>query len=339
MSDLKKGMLVQHVSLGLGKVVALEADAVHVFFETSDKRTATKLRRSVAEPLLSPATTKAAWLKGMSPFSLDPRSKRYALADTWVSHDQAVARFTELFPKGFASPRRAGDGKKKRVGELCWAAHEAFVESLGDGEGARLLAGDDVDELVRRTLRLERHLAELLPTWDKGMLARGLRDRAAARGFFAGLFACLAAPAPERQRFEHFASAVLALPGRDRSAPGWPVVTVLPFIAQPDRHMLLDPKLTVEAAQRLGFELSYDAGPSWPTYSALLSFAALLLDMLAPIGARDFIDVHAFISVTATRSGRASGPRREAPEPPGKRAAPARRPKPHSAAEGRRAER
>ena len=32
MSELSVGMLVQHVSLGVGKVVALEPNAVHVFF-------------------------------------------------------------------------------------------------------------------------------------------------------------------------------------------------------------------------------------------------------------------------------------------------------------------
>jgi hypothetical protein len=307
MSELKKGMLVQHVSLGLGKVVALESDAVHVFFETSDKRVATKLRLAAAEPLLSPATAKNAWLKGMSSFSQDPKTGRYGLVETWVTHDQAIARFLELFPGGFADPKHVGDGKKRRERENSWSAHQAFVQSLGAGEGERLLAGDEVDELVRRTLRLERHISVLHPGWDKALLRHGLQDRTVARSFFAALFEWLSPPAPDRRRFEQLASAVAALPQGEAPISSWPVVTLLPFVAQPDRHMFLHPKLTHEAAQRLGFELNYEATPSWPTYSALLSFADLLLDKLKPHGARDFIDVQSFIAVTATKGGRATG--------------------------------
>ena len=50
MSDLQNGMLVQHASLGLGKVIALEEKAVHVYFASSDARFATKLRLPMAHP-------------------------------------------------------------------------------------------------------------------------------------------------------------------------------------------------------------------------------------------------------------------------------------------------
>ena len=53
MDDLLTGMLVRHTSLGLGKVVAVEPNAVHVFFPESEKRFAAKLRLPGAKALLT----------------------------------------------------------------------------------------------------------------------------------------------------------------------------------------------------------------------------------------------------------------------------------------------
>jgi hypothetical protein len=86
-------------------------------------------------------------------------------------------------------------------------------------------------------------------------------------------------------------------------SPGfdWQVVTLLPFIAQPDRHMLLQPKIACDAANRLGFNLSYDTTPGWKTYSALLRSADLLLAALKPLGARDYVDVECFMHVIVSK--------------------------------------
>ena len=52
MAELQNGMLVQHTTLGIGKIVAVEANAVHVFFLDSDKRFAPKLRLPAPRGLL-----------------------------------------------------------------------------------------------------------------------------------------------------------------------------------------------------------------------------------------------------------------------------------------------
>ena len=150
MSDLENGMLVQHASLGLGKVVALEEKAVHVFFATSEARFATKLRLPVARPLLTLAAGPNAWLTGLSEFALDAKTGRYGLAGTWLSHADAVARFLAVAPKGFADPRYL-EGADKRERAARWRrAHDVWVETLGGGEGERLLAAGDVAGLVMR---------------------------------------------------------------------------------------------------------------------------------------------------------------------------------------------
>jgi hypothetical protein len=125
-------MMVQHASLGLGKIVALEEKAVHVFFAMSDARFATKLRLPTALPLLAPAATTNAWLSRLSGFSFDAKTGRYGLAGQWLSHADAAARFLEVFPKGFADPGYVGGGEDKRDRPRDGGARtSAYVEALG----------------------------------------------------------------------------------------------------------------------------------------------------------------------------------------------------------------
>jgi len=302
MSDFKSGMLVQHSSLGLGKVVALESDSVHVFFETSATRFATKLRLSFARPLLTASPTKNAWLKGMAPFTLDPKTGRYGLAQTWLRQDEAIARFTRTYPRGFSDPKYLGGDKDKGERAAKWrAAHEAYAKLLGNGEGERLLAEGNVEEIVRRTLRIERQVLQLQSASDRTSLREALGDSATARDYFAALFAFLAAPRLEGSLFDALASAAAGLPKSGSAGFGWELCTLFPFIAQPDRHMLLRPKAACEAANRFGFNLSYEERPCWSTYSALLRWVDMIQGSLQPIGARDNIDVECFMHVVAIR--------------------------------------
>jgi hypothetical protein len=305
MTTLESGMLVQHASLGLGKIVALEAKAVHVFFATSGARFATKLRLPTALPFLSPSASPSAWLSSLSGFALDVKTGRYGRASAWLSHADAAARFLESYPLGFADPKYVGTDKERGERAPRWRrAHEVFVETLGRGEGERLLAAADIAGLVERTLRVERHVRTLHKDAEKTSLEDSLKDLDAARGFFAALFELLATTTPERSRFEALAAAVGALaPGAARES-GWPIVTLLPFIARPDLHMLLRPRFACEVAQRLGLDLAYDAEPNWATYSALLGSAELLLEKLRPLGARDHVDVEAFMHVSTAKQPR-----------------------------------
>jgi hypothetical protein len=305
MSDLENGMLVQHASLGIGKVVALEPKAVHVFFATSDARFATKLRLPMALPLLTPAASANAWLSGLSDFALDAKTGRYGLAGAWLSHADAVARFQEVFPKGFADPRYVGDGTDKRERVFRWRrAHDVYVETLGGGEGERLLAAGDLGGLAERAVRVERHVRPLHRDTEKASFEDALKNLDAARGYFAALFELLAAPAPEQARFEALAAAVATMaPGAPHES-GWPIVTLLPFVARPDLHMLLRPKFACDVARRLRHELAYEPQPNWSTYSALLGSAEVLLEKLRPLGARDHFDVESFMHVVTAKHAR-----------------------------------
>jgi len=325
MSDIAKGMLVQHVSLGVGKVVAVEATAVHVFFPDAEKRYAAKLRWPTAQPLLrTEGVERNAWLEGLSSFSLDPAEGRYALAASWITHDQAIADFLREYPQGFADPAYAGTGGgSRRVRAPRWrAACGEWAAAMGAGEGERLLAAGEVRELVKRALRIEKHVSLIPGTFEEGTLKEALQDPDAALGFFAALFETLAAP-PARARLEKLFAAAEALDFEPALA--WPIATVFPFVADPARHVFLWPRTACAAAERLGCDLRYDPAPNWATYAALRAFSGQLLTRLQASGARDFVDVEAFLHAAAASRGpgarKAGGESRRAP----RTAAPSRR--------------
>jgi hypothetical protein len=72
-------MLVSHATLGVGKVVAVEPTAVHIFFADANKQDATKLRLPAARVFLdAPPSARDERLENLPAFSLDPVSGRYA---------------------------------------------------------------------------------------------------------------------------------------------------------------------------------------------------------------------------------------------------------------------
>lgn len=300
-SDIPKGSLVHHASLGVGKVVAVEPTALHVFFPGAERRFAAKLRWPAARLLLrTEGVERNTWLEGLTSFTLDPTEGRYALAASWMTHEQAIAHFVEEFPQAFGDPAYVAlaGTSARRVRAPRWRAAAAeWTEAMGAGEGPRLLADGDVKELVKRALRIEKHVTQVPGTFEPGALKQALADPEAAEPFFAALFDVLGA-APARVRTEKLFAAADALDVEPALA--WPIATVFPFVADPSRHQLLWPRTACTAAERLGCDLRWDTAPNWPTYAALRALSTQLLAKLEPLGARDFADVEAFLHATAT---------------------------------------
>jgi hypothetical protein len=306
MAGLQNGMLVRHATLGLGKVVAVEPTAVHVFFPGSDSRFAAKLRLPAALGLLrTDGIDSDARLEGLTAFALDPKAGRYALAANWVTHDEAVAQFLAKFPGGFSDPALVA-GKQARVAR--WrVAHDSWAEGFGEGEGARLLAAGDVDELVARALKVDRTLAVVHTAVDADAVRLALDGEGAARVFLSALLELLSVPSPARPRFEKLFAAARDLPVE--ADQQWLVATLFAFVASPGRHVLVRPKITFEAAERLGADVGQSDAPSWPAYDAVRTLCAQLLEELRRHGATDFVDVESFLHVTATAKRRARSAR------------------------------
>ncbi len=304
MNDIATGTLVKHASLGVGKVVAIEATAVHVFFPGREGRYAAKLRWPDASALLTREGVEPdAWLAGLTSFALDAKTSRYGLAANFLTHEEAVAEFLRRFPRAFADPAYAGDGTGKRERASRWrAASREWADAFGDGEGERLLADGALGEVVRRALRVARHATLVPGAMDRDALEEALQPGDAVAAFFEALFGVVSAPSPARSRFESLFAASHALGLAPSLA--WPAATLFPFVADPARHALLLPKPACAAAARLGCDLAYEPAPNWATYAAFHAMSNRLLDALRPLGARDLVDVEPFLHAVGTPAPR-----------------------------------
>jgi len=316
MVEPKSGTQVHHVSLGVGKVVAADAEALHVFFPASHSRYAAKLRLPAAHRFLrADGFEPDGWLGGLSAFEYDERAGRWGLTASWMTHDEAISLYLARKPQGFHAAA-AGEAKAGAPDRRArWTAATAYWRThLGEGEGERLLEEGELPTIIKKILALEKLVAPLLGPADQGALAETLVDLATAAPYLRSLFQAVSAPAPGRARFEALFRTTRALPGAP--AQRWLVATLLPFIANPERHVLLRPRATGQALERLGSALTTTDVPAWAPYSSLRTVSTRLLEALAPHGAKDFADVECFLHATATAK-----PPAKADPPPVRRAA------------------
>ena len=329
MEKLAAGTLVKHRTLGAGKVVAVEATALHVFFPGSGTRYAAKLRWPVASPFLTQDGLEPdAWLEGLSSFALDSASGRYALAANFMSHEEAVTAYLADHPAAFKTSPPGKDASRLERGARWRAACAEWTAALGGEKADKLLEDGNDAELVGRLLRVAAHAARIAGMVETDALKEALEPGDVVRCFLDALFGYVAVPLPTRARFEKLLEASHALGAPPDAA--WLMVTFFPFVASPSRHMVLVPRSTPAGASRLGCDLQYQAAPSWATYVRLRELSTRLLEKLATVGARDFVDVECFLHATGNRRQAASAsvsPTRAVPSTKsGHRAVPRRKP-------------
>lgn len=306
MADLETGMLVQHATLGLGKVVAVEANAVHIFFPDGDQRYAAKLRLPNARALLrTDGVEPNAWLQGLNAFALDPKMGRYALAANWLTEGEAIEQFLAVFPGGCTGDAYVS-GKRARASR--WREVQAtWTRLLGDGDLARLLDNGDFKKLSKHARELEAAVAPLYPASESDAPADAFSNHDLAHPFWTALVDMLSVPSPARARIEKVFSAARGLevePSRQ-----WLLATLFPFLASPGRQVVVLPGVAFTAAARLGCEVGDDSTPNVGSYLAVRALGARLLEALQPHGATDFVDVECFLHVTATAKRRARSAR------------------------------
>ncbi len=301
MRKLEAGSLVTHRTLGPGKVVAVEATALHVFFPVQGTRYATKLRWPAAGVFLSHEEPEPdALLEGLNSFALDAASGRYALSTSFIGQDEAVARYLADHPGGFAPAGAPAKGATRLDRGQRWrAASAAWAETLGGGKAAALLDDGKDAALVSRLLRIAEIAAPVPGMVDLETFADALQPGAETREFLAALTGYLSVPSPARARFDRLCAAVHALGLPVEAA--WPTVTFFPFVAVPARQVLLLPRSACAGATCLGWDLRYAATPNWATYTRLRDLSCRLLERLAPSGAQDHVDVEIFLHATGAR--------------------------------------
>ncbi len=273
---------------GPGKVVHVDGDKVHIIFRDREDRTAKVFLMST--PALSEAAVQSdPFLDNLPP--LRQTEHGWQLPRAPMRLKKATSRFLQIFPRGFSDPRYLSEERDYKL-----AAHQRFQRELGFEEAKEMLANGDISSIISRGSYILNSV-KLIAPFESLAFNDAMLDTGAARTFYAALFQLLQAPEINAAVFEPYAQAVMSLPALRGRVASWPVATALPFIAQPERFMLLKPKATNAAAETLAFDLHYDTTLNWATYAALLRMGNLYLELLRHLGAQDFIDVQTFIYV------------------------------------------
>jgi hypothetical protein len=151
-------------------------------------------------------------------------------------------------------------------------------------------------EICARAVRIESR-TNLLFSFEKMALRDAVRSPAGARAFATALYELLHGRGGMEPRFARWCEALAGLPRRQTRVLTWPLATVFAFIAQPEEHVFLKPRVTQAAAAEYGFDFAYRSRPNWATYESLLAFADRVRRDLRDLRPRDKIDLQSFIWV------------------------------------------
>ena len=200
-------------------------------------------------------------------------------------------KFLNIFPKGFSDPKYLAWERQYK-----WNAHEQWERDLNRNEFRRLLQNGAFSEIAGSAVRIESR-TNLLFSFEKMALRDAVKSTSGAEAFSRGLYDFLHGRGNLQSRFEAWINVVRELPRKQTRVLTWPLVTVFGFIARPDQHIFLKPKVTREAAAEYGFNFEYHTAPGWNTYSSLIQFGEKIKLDVGDLHPRDWMDIQSFIWV------------------------------------------
>jgi hypothetical protein len=220
------------------------------------------------------------------------RAKRTAKAALWT-REQGMEKFLNKYNGGFPDAWYRSSHRDPRLKQ-----HNMWNELLGDGKLRELASG--------QPHIAAQHILKVMDLPDKPLLHAKtelprLRDAFMRTermpGFLIALADLLDADRPNTINYDAYLTAFSSLAVAGQKSPmSWPIVTALPYIAQPDRHMYLKPASMRNAAAGLGVDLKFKSTPNSQTYERTLLFGKGLLEFIQPRSGNDMIDVQAFIA-------------------------------------------
>ena len=288
------GILVDHTVWQRGKVIEILSPYAIIHFPSlasSPQGPQRKLREDA--PQLSKSSVQSdPELDGIETGPGKPKkvSKR-KVKDLQNDLDAAVQWFQETYPAKFDDEKFVdNDLRNKR------AAAEVFVANFGDGRGGAMVDAGKHAEIAGTLDGIFRATNILSPFEVKAVHKAFVKADEASTQVLGYTLAFIASPG--QQTFKVMAEAVSKLPADGGKVHTWPIVTLLPFLGDPKRFMPLKPTNTDVIAARMGANLKYDTTPNWETYDAFLRMSNALMTRLAPLGAKDMIDVQQFMWVT-----------------------------------------
>ena len=204
---------------------------------------------------------------------------------------KCLKKFLYYFPKGFADNTYLAWERNYK-----WEAHEAWQKSLNKQEYERLLDGREYSEIALRAVRLETK-TNLLFSFEKMALRDAVKPAAGAKAFATGLHDYVYGKDRLQQRFERFTQVLESLPRKQTRVLTWPLHTVFGFIARPDEHIFIKPRVIKVAAEKYEYPFFYKSRPNWETYKSMIGFAEQVREDVAGLRPRDYIDLQSFIWV------------------------------------------
>ncbi len=275
---------------GPGRILKIEEGFAHVFFRDCEDRSAKKY--PAGDNLLFWATTQ-------TDERLDEilqaaqKKKRPAASRRRLEFNEALRIFKARFPQTFFDylyKNGTGKGGHSQAEGLSRDYHAAF----GNGLLRRLVETRSVQGIVDRSLSILRGQDMLYGKAFEGFKVL-LKDEVSTLAYFQALVEILEMGNPTETSIKSYFEAVKACP-----VPGfakWPNATLFPFLARPERFMLLKPLMARSYAARLGHPFEFEHELNLWTYLDLLEMARGTLSLLKPMGARDYLDVFAFMTV------------------------------------------
>ena len=288
------GVLVEHTVWKRGKVIEIVSPYAIIHFpalSNSPQGPQRKLREDAAQ-LSKSSVQSDPELDAIETGPAKPRkvSKR-KVKDIQHPIDDTIAWFEQTYPGKFADEKFIdNDLRNKR------AAQAVFTANFGDGRGAALVDAGKHAEIAGALDGIYRATNILSPFEVKAVHKAFLKGDESATKVLGGTLAFVSNPG--MPTFKGMAEAVAQLPADGGKVFTWPIVTLLPFFADPAKFVSLKPTNTELMAARMSYDLKYDSAPNWETYDQALRMAQQLFVKLAPLGAKDMIDVQAFMWAT-----------------------------------------
>ena len=288
------GILVDHPVWQRGKVIEIISPYAIIHFPSlsgTPQGPQRKLREDAAQITKSSVQSDPE-LDGIETGPGKPKkiSKR-KVKDLQNDLDAAVQWFQEKYPAKFEDEKFAdNDVRNKR------AAADVFQANFGEGRGAAMIAEGKHAEIAGAFDGMFRATNILSPFEVKAVHKAFVKADEASTKVLAATLAFMANPG--QHTFKMMGEAVSQLPADGGKVHTWPIVTLLPFLADPARYIPLKPTNSDVIASRMNAKLKYDTTPNWETYELFLRMSTTLLERLKPLGAKDMIDVQQFMWVT-----------------------------------------
>ena len=288
------GLLVEHPVWQRGKVIEVNPPYAIVHFPALDNSPQGPQRKLRDD---APQLSKSSVQKDPTLDAIEtgpPKARKSAkrkVKDIQNPIDDTVQWFEQTFPGKFADEKfLTADVTTKR------AAREVFNANFGEGRGAAMIEQGKHAEIAAALDGIYRSTNILSPFEVKAVHKAFVKGDESATKVLATTLAF--SNSPGMPTFKAMAEAVSQLPADGGKVFTWPIVTLLAFFANPKKFFALKPTNTELMAARMAFDLKYDSTPNWETYDAALRMAEQLLHRLEPLGAKDMIDVQAFMWAT-----------------------------------------